>query len=343
MNARTIFYIILAGIGYGCWLILKPLFSSILWAGIITFATWPFYIFFRHYIGKICASFLMTVLCTLSIVMPIAILTSTLINDAPTILHHLSSTHLSINFTTPPQLFTEIPFLNKYLVRIWEQGSEYLINLEYNIRPYLYGILRTSISMFLQTIGSVLQFAFALFISFFFWMNGEHLGNLILKLLNKIAGSSAKHLVNMTTKTILGTVYGIIGTAILQGILTGCGLALFSIPEPILLGGIAAFLSLFPIGAPVVWIPAAIWLGLNHHILAAILFGLYGIIIISGVEHVIRPIFISRGNQLPYILSVLGILGGILAFGGLGIFLGPVLLGLGYTLILEFSSNHLQN
>lgn len=137
---------------------------------------------------------------------------------------------------------------------------------------------------------------------------------------------------------IAPSVYGIIGTALLQGILTGCGLALFNIPEPVLLGGIAAFLSLFPIGAPVVWIPAVIWLAFyHHHVISAILLLTYGIIIISGVEHVIRPMFVSSGNKLPYLLSVLGILGGVLAFGGLGIFLGPVLLGLGYTLTLEFS------
>lgn len=338
MNKRVILYIILAAIAYGCWLILRPLFSSVLWAAIISFATWPIYIFLRKYIGKICASLLMTFFCGLCMVMPVVLLSSAIIDDVPRIMQTISSATTSIHFITPPNWMQHVPIINGYLTKTWEQGAEHLLNIGGSLRPYLYDITKASFSVFLQTIGGFVQFAFALFISFFFWLNGEYLGKVILALIYKIAGHDSKHLVKMTTKTILGTVYGIIGTALLQGILTGCGLALFNIPEPVLLGGIAAFLSLFPIGAPVVWIPAVIWLAFyHHHVISAILLLTYGIIIISGVEHVIRPMFVSSGNKLPYLLSVLGILGGVLAFGGLGIFLGPVLLGLGYTLTLEFS------
>lgn len=343
MNKHVILYIILAAIAYGCWLILHPLFSSILWAAIISFATWPMYAFLREYIGKVFAALLMTLFCGLCMVMPIIILSAAIIDDVPRVVQTISSATASINFVTPPHWMQHIPIINKYLAKTWEQGAEHLLSIGDSLRPYLYDITRASFSVFLQTIGGFIQFAFALFISFFFWLSGDYLGKVILDLIYKIAGPSSKHLVEMTNKTILGTVYGIIGTALLQGILTGCGLALFDIPEPVLLGGIAAFLSLFPIGAPVVWIPAVIWLGFyHHHIISALLLLTYGIVIISGVEHVIRPMFISSGNKLPYLLSVLGILGGVLAFGGLGIFLGPVLLGLGYTLTLEFSKEGIE-
>ncbi|MDI2090263.1 AI-2E family transporter [Commensalibacter oyaizuii] len=338
MDRRIILYILLAAITYGCWLILRPLFSSILWAGIISFATWPMYVFLRKYVGKVFASLLMTIFCSLCVVMPIIILTSAIIDDAPKVLKMISSATASINFVSPPNWVQHVPVINKYLIKTWEQGAEHLLSIGDSLRPYLYDITRASLSMFLQTVGGFLQFVFALFISFFFWLSGDYLGEVLLAVVYKVAGPSSKKLVEMTNKTILGTVYGIIGTALLQGILTGCGLALFSIPEPVLLGGIAAFLSLFPIGAPVVWIPAVIWLIVNHHILSGILLLLYGIVFISGVEHIIRPMFVSSGNKLPYLLSVLGILGGVLAFGGLGIFLGPVLLGLGYSLTMEFST-----
>ncbi|CAK7192163.1 Putative transport protein YdiK [Commensalibacter sp. Nvir] len=342
MNKKIILFILLTAIAYGCWLILKPLFSSILWAAIITFATWPLYVLLRELVGKTVAALIMTLFCALCMVMPIVVLSSAIINDAPKLLHSISSATLFLNFVNPPKWIQHIPIVNTYIERTWKQGAEHLVTIGDSLKPYLYDITRASLSMFLQTIGGFLQFVFALFISFFFWLSGDYLGHVLLAIIYKIAGPSSQQLVHMTTKTILGTVYGIIGTALLQGILTGFGLALFSIPEPTLLGGIAAFLSLFPIGAPVVWVPAVIWLGINHHIIASILLFVYGIIIISGVEHVIRPMFISSGNKLPYLLSVLGILGGVLAFGGLGIFLGPVLLGLGYTLAIEFSTDQVS-
>lgn len=340
MPERVILYLMLGGIGFGCWLILQPLFSSILWAAIITFATWPIYKLLKKRVGKIVAALLMTFFCALCVVLPIALLTSAIINDAPRILNGLSTASTSLDIVHTPLWIKNIPVFGKYLSKSWEQGAEHLATFGDNIRPYLYYIAKVSLSMFLQTVGGILQFVLALFISFFFWLSGEGLGEALLAIIFKVAGPSSQRLIFMISRTILGTVYGIIGTAILQGILTGCGLALFAIPEPILLGGIAAFVSIFPVGAPLVWIPAAIWLGLNHHILQAILLGLYGVLIISGVEHVICPMFVSRGTKLPYLLSVLGILGGVIAFGGLGIFLGPVLLGVGYSLTVEFAANY---
>jgi predicted PurR-regulated permease PerM len=104
-----------------------------------------------------------------------------------------------------------------------------------------------------------------------------------------------------------------------------------------LLGFVAGLISVFPIGAPVVWIPAAIWLIATGHIGWGIFLLIYGVVAVSGADSVIRPWFISRGAQLPFVLTVLGVLGGALAFGLLGIFLGPVLLGIGYTLVNEWA------
>jgi predicted PurR-regulated permease PerM len=103
------------------------------------------------------------------------------------------------------------------------------------------------------------------------------------------------------------------------------------------LGGVAGFLSVLPIGAPVVWIPAALWLMGSGHIAWGVFLGVYGVVAVSGADSVIRPWFIARGAHLPFLLTILGVLGGVLAFGLLGIFLGPVLLGVGFTLMNEWA------
>ena len=92
------------------------------------------------------------------------------------------------------------------------------------------------------------------------------------------------------------------------------------------------------IGAPVIWIPATLWLLGTGSTGWGIFLGVYGVLAISGSDNVIRPYFIARGAQLPFLLTILGVLGGALAFGLLGIFLGPVLLGLGHTLAVEFAA-----
>ncbi|HZC89611.1 MAG TPA: AI-2E family transporter, partial [Mycobacterium sp.] len=109
------------------------------------------------------------------------------------------------------------------------------------------------------------------------------------------------------------------------------------VPRAVLLGCVAGLLSVLPIGAPVIWIPASIWLMSTGHLGWGIFLAIYGAGAISGSDSLIRPWFISRGAQLPFLLTVLGVLGGALAFGLLGIFLGPVLLGIGFTLVKEWA------
>jgi len=187
--------------------------------------------------------------------------------------------------------------------------------------------------------SGIAELAMALFVAFFLWLNGDSLGLTITALIARIAGPrAAPRLIDVIGRTIRGTVYGILGTAIVQGVLTGIGLVLTGVPSPVLLAGLTAFVAVFPIGAPLIWIPAAIWLAISHHVGAGLFLAGYGVIIISGADHLIRPAFISRGAQLPYLLTVLGVLGGVVAFGGLGIFLGPVLLAVGYTLTSEFAA-----
>jgi predicted PurR-regulated permease PerM len=183
----------------------------------------------------------------------------------------------------------------------------------------------------------VLLFVLALFVAFFFYVYAEPIAARLRLILERIAGERAERLINVTGATVRGVVYGILGTAVVQGILTAFGLYISGVPRAVLLGTVAGFLSVLPIGAPVVWIPAALWLMSSEHLGWGIFLAVYGVVAVSGADSVIRPYFIARGAQLPFLLTVLGVLGGALAFGLLGIFLGPVLLGVGYTLINEWA------
>jgi predicted PurR-regulated permease PerM len=154
----------------------------------------------------------------------------------------------------------------------------------------------------------------------------------------RVAGADALRLLEVAEGTIQGVVYGIIGTALAQAVLQVIGLLLAGVPGALLLGGLTFFLSVVPVGPPMVWGGAAAWLYFNGQMGWAIFVALWGFFVVSTVDNVIKPYLIARGANLPFVLVLLGVLGGVLAFGVIGVFIGPTLLAVGYRVMLEWSA-----
>jgi len=133
-------------------------------------------------------------------------------------------------------------------------------------------------------------------------------------------------------------VLGILGTAIAQGVLAGIGFWIAGIKAAPLLGFITFLLSPVPVGPPLVWIPAGLTLISSGQTGWGLFVLLWGGLVVSTIDNIIRPLIISAGSDLPFVLVLLGVLGGVIAFGFIGIFLGPVLLAVGYALLLEWAS-----
>jgi predicted PurR-regulated permease PerM len=144
-------------------------------------------------------------------------------------------------------------------------------------------------------------------------------------------------MLRLTADVTRGVVWGLLGTAVAQGVLAGIGMNVAGVPQAGLLAVVTGVISIFPVGAPLVWIPASLWLFTQGETGWGIFMALYGGLVISSVDNFIRPWAIARGAKLPLLLTLLGALGGVLAFGFLGLFLGPVVLAVGYTLMLEFA------
>ena len=337
MAERIMMGLLLGGVATGCVVVLYPFFSAILWAAILVFTTWPVYSRLRARTGRFTAAILMMAVTAVLVVLPIGLVASAGVADAPGLMHAAMNL-AALGLPEPPHWVARVPFIGHQLTETLQRWSADLNQVGATVQPYIGTIVGRVLAVLVQLAGGLLQLVLALFIGFFFWVNGDALGGTLTAIIRRIAGSYANRLLNVAGNTVRGTVYGILGTAIVQGILTGIGFYMAGVPSPVLFGGIAAFVAVLPVGAPLVWVPAAIWLALSHHLGWGIFLGVYGVVAISGADHIIRPVFIARGAQLPYLLTVLGVLGGVLGFGGLGIFLGPVLLGLGYTLAVEFAA-----
>ncbi|GBQ90753.1 transporter [Acetobacter nitrogenifigens DSM 23921 = NBRC 105050] len=338
---RIIAGLLLAGVAYGCVEVMAPFSSALLWAAILAFVTWPVYARLRKRIRPTLAALAMAGLCAICLLLPIALLATKGVADGPGAVTALTDFLVPrLKVPQPPAWVAATPLIGAEAVHAWTEAAKDIGNLGQSLRPYAGDIAQSAISLLVQIASGGLHIAMALFIAFFFWLSGDSLGRTLRALLARVAGRQADRLLRIIGGTVRGTVYGVLGTAILQGVLTGVGFWIARLPEPVLFGTVAALLSVLPIGAPLVWIPAAIWLVASHHLWRGLGLAVYGVVAISGADHFIRPIFISRGAELPYLLTLIGVIGGVLEFGGLGIFLGPVLLAIGYALTVEFAAGH---
>lgn len=335
---RILMGLLLGGVAIGCILVLYPFVSALLWAGILVYTTWPVYDWLRVHLRlhRVSASLLMVTLTAVVLVLPIAVAAPSSADDV-THLRHVIMDGLRGGLPDSPLWVFDIPLIGNTVGDLWNRWAADISVMLEALRPYFGIVVEDGLSLLLGIANGVLMFLLALFIAFFFYIYGDPIADRLHLLLHRIAGNQAERLITVTGATVRGVVYGILGTAVVQGILTTLGLWASGVPRPVLLGAIAGLLSVLPIGAPVVWIPASIWLLGSGHVGWGVFLAIYGIGAISGSDSLIRPWFISRGAQLPFLLTVLGVLGGALAFGLLGIFLGPVLLGIGFTLVNEWA------
>ncbi len=334
---RILMMLLLGGVAIGCTLVLYPFFSAILWAAILTYTTWPMFEWCRRTLklGSRATSLLMVVAMTVLVVLPLALAVPSNRADVDELRAQITAA-LQYGLPEPPAWINSVPLIGPSVAEQWSQWAEDLSSMVAFFQPYFGMAGEVLLGMLLGVGRGVLLFMLALFIAFFFFVSGEKLADIAASLLRRIAGEQAERLLSVTGSTIRGVVYGILGTAVVQGILTGLGLWLVGIPRAWLLGLIAGALSVLPIGAPAVWIPVGLWLLSTGSTARGIILLVYGVVAISGSDSVIRPYFIARGAHLPFLLTMLGVLGGALAFGLLGVFVGPVLLGVGYTLVMEY-------
>jgi predicted PurR-regulated permease PerM len=183
----------------------------------------------------------------------------------------------------------------------------------------------------------ITEVALSVFLAFFILRDGTAVADRLATGVDRIAGERGRHLLEVAGNTVRGVVYGILGTALVQGGLAAVGFLIAGVPGATLLGLLTFFLSVVPMGPPLVWLPAVIWLYQQDSTGWAIFMLIWGLIV-SSVDNLVKPWLISQGSNLPFILIFFGVIGGALAFGVIGVFLGPTLLAVAYRIIEEWSA-----
>jgi predicted PurR-regulated permease PerM len=176
----------------------------------------------------------------------------------------------------------------------------------------------------------------SIFIAFFLFRDGVSVAKRLNNVVERIGGERGEHLLIIAGKTVRGVVYGILGTALVQAVMAGIGFVIAGVPGAALLALLTFFSSVVPVvGTALTWLPAALWLFHQGSTGWGIFMLIWGLLV-ANVDNVVKPWLISQGSDLPFILILFGVLGGALAFGFIGVFLGPTLLAVGFRLVEEW-------
>lgn len=331
-------YAALTAVIIGCFLVLRPFLSAIAWAAVLAFAAWPIYRRLEELLRgrKTLAALLMTLLAVMVLLAPFYVVWQSLGDN----FEALSAAVRAIwadGLPDPPAWVAELPLIGERLAAYWQSVAHDTGRLGAELRR-LFDTARPMLFAGGLSIGNgILQLTVAILIAFFFFRDGRTAAALLTATVNRMAGARGEQLVSEAGNTVLGVVYGILGTALAQGVVAGVGFVIADVPGAILLGFLTFLMSIVPSGPPLVWIPVAIWLFVQGRPGMGVFMLIWGMIV-SSIDNVIKPMIISRGSNLSFMLVLLGVLGGAFAFGFLGVFLGPTLLAIGLRLLNEWTA-----
>ena len=335
---RILTMVVLALLLVGCFLVLSPFLTAIIWALILCATIWPFFVHLRERLkGRSgIAALAIVLLMAVTLLAPFVIVGMTIADNAEVIGERVQD-FLKTGPPPPPAWVAQIPVIGEWAASTWgsfAHDSGRLFEAARQFFEPLRKVLYTGGTTFL---GGILQLALSIFIAFFFLRDGDALLTRAHAAIERIAPLHGGRLALVAATTVRGVVLGILGTALAQGVLMAIGLWLAGFKAAPLLGLVTFFLSPVPIGPPLVWIPAGIVMITQGETGWGIFLFVWGALVVSSVDNFLKPMIISRGSALPFVLVLLGVLGGAIAFGFVGVFLGPVLLAVGYALTKEWA------
>ncbi len=326
----------------GCASVLRPFMAAILFAAIICLFTWPLYHRVWQSLGKrdTLAAIVMTLLLLISLILPMAYLAANLAESAAMLLNEMEKVFHNLQ-PLAPDWVRSLPLIGDQATDFWERATVSHDELMKLLQQYYEPMRAFSLQAVQLVAGGFVQLLLVVFVAFFFYRDGMRLAANVIAMVRRLGGALGEEMLLLSCNTVKGVMLGIFGTALAQAAVALVGFLCAGAPMPLLLALATFFLSAIPVGPPLIWGGTALWLFSHGEHGWAIFLALYGLLAISSVDNVVKPILISHSSHLPVLLVVLGVLGGALAFGFIGIFLGPTLLAVGLTLITHWIA--LQN
>jgi len=318
-----------------CYQVLQPFVFDLLWAAILCFVTWPMYSRLRSWrLSPDWAATCMVVPISVLLLTPFVAAAFSFTDDIQHLLLWLNQN--AHNLPAPPAWLSKVPVVGESASQAWQKFSEDSSRLIALGRQYSLDVSSWLLNQSVDFAGGLVHMGLSILVLYFFYRDGEDTAKHVILVIQRLAGEQTQRILQIVSSSLRAVVYGIIGTALIQAVASILGLVIAGVPYAFVLGFVSFFLMIIPNAGTVLWLPICVWMFFEGETGWAIFIALWFSLFVGTIDNWLRPILISREVELPFILIVFGIFGGLLAFGFIGVFIGPTLLATSYALILDW-------
>ena len=313
--------------------ILWPFLGAVVWATMIVVATWPILLTLQRWLLGLrwLAVMGMTLLLLAIFVLPFSFVIGAFIEHFKEI---TAWTTLLANFTLPPppDWLGKIPMVGARVTSNWQQlAALSREELATRLSPYLGGIVGWLAGQ-IGGLGLLLaQIALMVIVSAVLYATGESAAAMALRFGARLAGEQGEQAIRLAGQAIRGVALGVVVTALVQTLAGGIGLAIVGVPFAVILTAVMFISAIMQVGVAPILLFAVVWLYWTGSATSGTVLLVWSVLVVS-IDYILRPILIKQGVDLPMLLVIAGVIGGLLAFGIIGLFVGPVVLAVAYTL-----------
>jgi predicted PurR-regulated permease PerM len=323
------------GLAAAALIVLRPFLVPLLWAAIAAYTTWPLFVWVGRVTGRPrLAAALLTAAVAFGLGVPLGWVLATVANEAAHLVLLLQQS--AGGPLTLPDWIASRAWLREPIEQL---RATWLLDT-HALRDLFTRNLSEVSSQLLSLAGglarNVIQFAITLMALFVLYLDGEKVLAQARRLSAVFFPAAPEDFVDDIGSVVRAVVFGLLGTAVAQGAIASIGFAIFGVPSPVLLGMVTALGSFLPFGPTLVWMAAVVGLLLAGETGSAIGMTVWGALLVSTVDNLLRPLLISGPTQIPFLLVLFGVLGGLSTLGLLGLFVGPVVLSVAFALLAEF-------
>lgn len=339
LSRRIVPWLAFGGLVALAFMVVAPFLAPIAWASVLAYASWPVALRIQRWCKNrdTLAAFLATALLALTLFLPLA----WLIWLAQQELSHLFPALQAFLANPPPvpETLRKLPWLGEWLVQQQAHFTTDPNGASLVFKTWL-AAHTADLSMLAGGVGkSLAKMIFVVVIIFFFFRDGTRIVRELRHVLERFIGNHVHDYLHAAGTTTRAVVYGILLTALVQGVVAGLGYWVAGLTSPVMFGMLTMILALIPFGTPLAWGAAGLLLLLQGETGAAIGVWIWGAAIVSQLDNVLRPLFISSISPIPFLLVLFGVLGGLLAFGLVGLFIGPIVLSVVWAVWREWTAH----
>ncbi|MGK7908099.1 MAG: AI-2E family transporter [Synechococcus sp.] len=325
-------FIILALLAIWCFILVRPFIALILWGAVIAVVLYPAFLWLSRRLGnrQTLSAILLTLLGIAIILGPVSFIVSAIVSSIHALAASISDSSLQI--PPPPPAISKWPLFGGALSDIWQQASNNLLLALEEYRNQLQALTTKLLALAGSAGLGILQFLLSTVIAAGLMLNANAIGAGLRRFILRLDPDRGEEFIFLAVTTVRNVTRGVIGIALFQTFLISIGLMLAGIPLAGILIVLCLILSIVQIGPGLVVLPAIVYAWISMGAIEALLFTLW-MVVATASDNVLKPLLMARGLPVPMLVIFIGVIGGTLAHGIIGLFVGPVILALGYELL----------